>query len=121
VALPTWTAVPGWCAAALAAAVPDESRQGVAPLTTFDQLDNPIHRHRPMLVWNLATVSASVKRAEESRMARIIVETDPIAGEAPTIVMDEHVVPVHLAADPGASQFVERVAWALQDAEAERT
>jgi len=53
-------------------------------------------------------------------MARIIVETDPIAGEKPKIVMDEHVVPVHLAADPGASQFIERVAWALQDAEVER-
>jgi hypothetical protein len=51
-------------------------------------------------------------------MARIIVETDPVAGEEPTILMDEHVVAVHLATDPGASQFVERVAWAVQDAEA---
>jgi hypothetical protein len=54
-------------------------------------------------------------------MARIIVETDPIAGEEPRIVMDEQVVPVHLVADPGASQFVERVGWALQDAEVDRS
>ena len=68
---------------------------------------------------DLATLSVPVK-TEESRMARIIVETDPIAGEKPEVLLDEHVVPVHLAADPGASQFVERVGWALQDAEVAR-
>ena len=54
-------------------------------------------------------------------MARIIVETDPIAGEEPRTVMDERIVPVHLAGDPGAAQFVERVGWALQDAETDQS
>jgi hypothetical protein len=54
-------------------------------------------------------------------MARIIVETDQTDGEESKVVMDEHVVGVHLATDPGASQFVERVAWAVQDAEAEHS
>jgi hypothetical protein len=70
---------------------------------------------------NSRYVGAPVKRAEESRMARIIVETDPIAGEEPRTVMDERIVPVHLAGDPGAAQFVERVGWALQDAEADQS
>jgi hypothetical protein len=51
-------------------------------------------------------------------MARIIIETERRSDEEPQIVMDEHVISVHLASDPGAAQFVERVAWAVQDAEA---
>lgn len=51
-------------------------------------------------------------------MARVIIETERRSGEEPQIVMDEHVSPIHLESDPGAAQFVERVAWAVQDAEA---
>ena len=51
-------------------------------------------------------------------MARVIIETEQHPGEEPRIVMDEHVSPIHLESDPGAAQFVERVAWAVQDAEA---
>jgi len=53
-------------------------------------------------------------------MARIIVTTD--RGEQaelhdPSVLLEERVYPVHLATDHGASQLMERVAWAVGDAE----
>jgi hypothetical protein len=51
-------------------------------------------------------------------MARIIVKTDQTADTESKVLMDEYLVPVHLETEPGASQFVERVAWAISDAEA---
>jgi hypothetical protein len=50
-------------------------------------------------------------------MARIIVKTDQAANGESKVVMDEHVIAVHLETEAGASHFVERVAWALNDAE----
>ena len=51
-------------------------------------------------------------------MPRIIVTTDsvPLERDAP-VLLDEHVETVHLATDHGAAQLVERIAWALSDAE----
>lgn len=51
-------------------------------------------------------------------MPRIIVTTDPslLPAEAP-VWLDEHVQSVHLSTDHAAAQFVERVAWAISDAE----
>jgi hypothetical protein len=51
-------------------------------------------------------------------MPRIIVTTDPspLPADAP-VWLDEHVQPVHLSTDQAAAQFVERVAWAISDAE----
>ncbi|HXP98743.1 MAG TPA: hypothetical protein VN845_01615 [Solirubrobacteraceae bacterium] len=51
-------------------------------------------------------------------MPRIIVTTDPspLPAGAP-VWLDEHVQSVHLSSDHAAAQFVERVAWAISDAE----
>lgn len=57
------------------------------------------------------------QRTQESRMARIIVETEKTGDRQSKVVMDERIMPVHLQTEPGASQFVERVGWALSDAE----
>jgi hypothetical protein len=57
-------------------------------------------------------------------MARIIVTTDPIdRGRAPAladdapVLMDERVDSVHLCDDHAAEQLIERLAWAVTDAE----
>jgi hypothetical protein len=51
-------------------------------------------------------------------MPRIIVTTDPspLPADVP-VWLDEHVQSVHLSTDHAAAQFVERVAWAISDAE----
>jgi hypothetical protein len=52
-------------------------------------------------------------------MPRIIVMTDArrdAAGQP--ILLDEHVRSVHLSTDHAAAQLVERLAWAIVDAEA---
>jgi hypothetical protein len=52
-------------------------------------------------------------------MPRIIVTTDlnrDAAGQP--ILLDEHVRSVHLSTDHAAAQLVERLAWAIVDAEA---
>jgi hypothetical protein len=51
-------------------------------------------------------------------MARIIVTTDPTeqSGGA-SVLMDERVHPVHLSSDHSAAQLVERLAWAVRDAD----
>jgi hypothetical protein len=58
-------------------------------------------------------------------MARIIVTTDPADGRrSPTlsdkapVLLDEHVDPVHLDTDHAAEQLIQRLAWAVIDAEA---
>jgi hypothetical protein len=52
-------------------------------------------------------------------MPRIIVTTDPVSSpvtDAP-VLLDEHVHSVHLSNDHAAAQLVERLAWAINDAE----
>jgi hypothetical protein len=51
-------------------------------------------------------------------MPRVIVTTDssPLSADA-SVLLDEHVQSVHLSTDHAAAQFVERVAWAISDAE----
>jgi hypothetical protein len=53
-------------------------------------------------------------------MPRIIVMADPtspdLAEETP-VLLDEQVRSVHLSTDHAASQLVERLAWAVSDAE----
>jgi hypothetical protein len=57
-------------------------------------------------------------------MARIIVTTDPVGGrsasapldEAP-VLLDEQVNSVHLCDDHAAEQLIERLAWAVTDAD----
>jgi hypothetical protein len=50
-------------------------------------------------------------------MPRVIVTTNqPPAGE-PSVLLDEHLSSVHLSSDHSASQLVERLSWAIRDAE----
>jgi hypothetical protein len=48
-------------------------------------------------------------------MPRIIVTTDPSHG--PSVMLDELVHSVHLSSGHAAAQLVERLAWAISDAE----
>jgi hypothetical protein len=53
-------------------------------------------------------------------MPRIIVTADPVSseltGESP-VLLEEHVHSVHLSTGHAAAQLVERLAWAISDAE----
>ncbi len=53
-------------------------------------------------------------------MPRIIVTTDPVSSEltgASPVLLEEHVHSVHLSTGHAAAQLVERLAWAISDAE----
>ena len=51
-------------------------------------------------------------------MPRIIVTTDPSQrGDDASVLLDECVHSVHLSSDLAAAQLVERIAWAVSDAE----
>jgi hypothetical protein len=51
-------------------------------------------------------------------MPRVIVTTDPSRFPADASVqLDEHVRSVHLSTGHAAAQFIERLAWAINDAE----
>lgn len=51
-------------------------------------------------------------------MPRIIVTTDsPQRPDSPAVLLDESVRTVHLSTGHAASQLVERLAWAISDAE----
>ncbi|HXD54630.1 MAG TPA: hypothetical protein VN618_07735 [Solirubrobacteraceae bacterium] len=50
-------------------------------------------------------------------MPRVIVTTNlPPRGE-PRVLLDEHLSTVHLSSDHSAAQLVERLSWAIRDAE----
>jgi hypothetical protein len=50
-------------------------------------------------------------------MARIIVTADPTPQHTAPVLLDESVYSVHLSTDHAARQLVERLVWALADAE----
>ncbi|HLM86908.1 MAG TPA: hypothetical protein VK272_12040 [Solirubrobacteraceae bacterium] len=50
-------------------------------------------------------------------MARIIVTADPSERSDAPVVLEERVYPVHLDSDHSAAQLIERLAWAVRDAE----
>jgi hypothetical protein len=53
-------------------------------------------------------------------MPRIIVTTDQAdrrAQERVPVLLDEHVISTHLSDDHGATQLIERLGWAVRDAE----
>jgi hypothetical protein len=50
-------------------------------------------------------------------MARIIVTTDPTPDHAAPVLMDERVYPIHLDNEHNAAQLIERLGWAIGDAE----
>jgi hypothetical protein len=51
-------------------------------------------------------------------MPRVIVTTEPSERrEDAPVLLDERVDSVHLSSDLGAAQLIERIAWAVSDAE----
>ena len=50
-------------------------------------------------------------------MARIIVTTDPTPDRAAPVLMDESVYSIHLDNEHNSAQLVERLGWAISDAE----
>jgi hypothetical protein len=55
-------------------------------------------------------------------MARVIVTTDPTEHHEPAVLLDEHAYSIHLDDDHTAAQLIERIGWAITDAEGnERT
>lgn len=58
--------------------------------------------------------------AKEPQMPRVIVTADPVSSQITAetpVLLDEQVRSVHLSTDHAASQLVERLAWAIRDAE----
>jgi hypothetical protein len=59
---------------------------------------------------------------KEHLMARVIVTTDPTELRNTPVLLDEHVCSAHLADNHAATQLIERLGWAITDAEnTERT
>ena len=52
-------------------------------------------------------------------MPRVMVQTDTNDGDPPRTLMDEFVDPVHLESEHSADAFVERLGWAIVDAQKE--
>jgi hypothetical protein len=50
-------------------------------------------------------------------MARIIVTTDPTRNHTAPVLLDESVYSIHLDNDHNAAQLIERLGWAISDAE----
>jgi len=50
-------------------------------------------------------------------MARIIVTTDPFEQRDAPVLLEERVCSAHLASDHSAAQLIERLGWAINDAE----
>ncbi len=49
-------------------------------------------------------------------MPRIIVTTDPVDQDAP-VTLDERVAAIHVSDQHSSVQLMERLAWAIEDAE----
>lgn len=50
-------------------------------------------------------------------MPRVIVTTEPVARPDTGVMLDEHVATSDLASDHFAAQLIERIGWAVVDAE----
>jgi len=50
-------------------------------------------------------------------MARIIVMSDHAERPDVPVLLEERVYPVHISSDHAAAQLIERLAWAIGDAE----
>jgi hypothetical protein len=68
----------------------------------------------------VSAIDQSNLPAKEDPMPRIIVTADPISSrltDQTPVLLDEHVHSVHLSTGHAAAQLVERIAWAISDAE----
>jgi hypothetical protein len=52
-------------------------------------------------------------------MPRVVVTTDAQDGQEPRTLLDEFIDPTHLESEHSADAFVERLGWAIVDAEDE--
>lgn len=50
-------------------------------------------------------------------MAKIIVTADGSGADQPPVLLEESVYPIHLSTGHAADQLIERLGWALRDAE----
>ncbi|HXA55029.1 MAG TPA: hypothetical protein VNV37_09180 [Solirubrobacteraceae bacterium] len=50
-------------------------------------------------------------------MPRVLVTTDRAERPSAKVLLDEHVQAVHLSSGHSATQFIERLGWAISDAE----
>ena len=50
-------------------------------------------------------------------MARIVITTDGDDGFEPVVLMEEWVLPDHFESEHFSAQFVERIGWAVADAD----
>jgi hypothetical protein len=50
-------------------------------------------------------------------MAKIIVTADERSADSPAVLLEESVYSVHLSTGHAANQLIERLGWALRDAE----
>jgi uncharacterized protein (DUF1778 family) len=50
-------------------------------------------------------------------MAKILVTADDAQQDAPAVLLEESVSAVHLSTDHAAMQLIERLDWAVKDAE----
>jgi hypothetical protein len=60
---------------------------------------------------------ANTAGSTRSFMARITVTTDPTSQHAAPVLLDESVYSIHLSNDHAAAQLIERLRWAITDAE----
>jgi hypothetical protein len=65
----------------------------------------------------LGRIKHRPRSTREIFMARIIVTTDPSTEDAAPVLLDERVYSIHLDNDHDAAQLIERVGWAITDAE----
>ena len=50
-------------------------------------------------------------------MARILITAEPGETREGPVLLDERVLPIHLSDDHAAEQLIERIGWAINDAE----
>lgn len=58
---------------------------------------------------------------KERTMPRILVLTEPVQKPDDGVMLDEHIAASDLASDHFATQLIERIGWALTDAESTST
>jgi hypothetical protein len=87
----------------------------------MDNIHERPHRSpgRPSPATTLREPTTANHPTEEPSMPRIIVTTDPVSSELTDtpVLLEEHVHSVHLSTGHAAAQLIERLAWAISDAE----
>jgi hypothetical protein len=64
-----------------------------------------------------SNIAVTPTKGEIDLMARIIVTTEQSKRPDAPVLLDERVCPEHLSDDHSAAQLIERLGWAINDAE----